>query len=72
MPDYKGKLDGSVEEQAKLREEGLAAIVNPGDGPDLTKVLDAEDTRFLKAIYANQTAIAKKLEELSRRIGGAR
>lgn len=51
VPDYKGKLDGSIEEQAKLREEGLAEIKKPGDGPDLTKVLDAEDTRFLTAIY---------------------
>lgn len=51
VPDYKGKLDGGIEEQAKLREQGLAAIVKPGDAANLDGVIDAEDTRFLKAIY---------------------
>ncbi len=50
VPDYKGKLDGGIEEQAKLREQGLATIVKPGDAAKLTGI-DAEDTRFLKAIY---------------------
>lgn len=51
VPDYKGKLDGSIEEQAKLREQGLAEIKKPGDPPSLVGVVDAEDARFLLGVY---------------------
>ncbi len=48
---YDGELDGSKEEQARLREQGLAAIKEPGDPPSLRGVLDEEDARFLAAVY---------------------
>ena len=51
VPDYKGPLDGGIEEQAKLREEGLAAINTPGDPANLGDAVTAEDIRFLTAIY---------------------
>ncbi|MBM4392756.1 MAG: sulfatase [Deltaproteobacteria bacterium] len=51
VPDYQGTLDGSIEEQARLRELGLAAIQKPGDDADLTGTLSAEDARFLLAVY---------------------
>jgi arylsulfatase A-like enzyme len=63
VPDYQGALDGTIEEQAKLREQGLSAIVNPGDAADLTKVLSAEDTRFLAAVYD------AKVKEADARVG---
>ena len=49
VPSYTGTLDGSIEEQAKLREAGLAAIVNPGDPPKGN--ISPEDTAFLLAVY---------------------
>lgn len=48
---YGGHLDGSKEEQARLREEGLTNIKNPGDAPDLTGKLDAADAKFLMDVY---------------------
>ncbi len=51
VPDYHGKLDGSIKEQATLREEGLAQIKKPGDPPSLVGVLDKEDARFLMEVY---------------------
>jgi arylsulfatase A-like enzyme len=63
MPAYKGSLNGSVEEQAKLREQGLAAIKNPGDPSSLIGVLTPEDTAFLTAIYD------KKIELADQRVG---
>lgn len=50
VPDYTGALDGGIEEQAKLREKGLAAIVKPGDPPHL-EGLSPEDVRFLTSVY---------------------
>ena len=41
MPDYKGTLDGGIEEQARLREEGFANVKTPGQPPNLT-------TEFIK------------------------
>ncbi len=61
--DYHGNLDGSVKEQARLRELGLKAIGNPGDSPDLTGVLDEEDTRFLREIYD------RKVRDADQRVG---
>lgn len=63
MPDYKGSLDGSIEEQAKLREQGLAAIKNPGDPSSLIGVLSKEDAAFLTAVYD------KKIELADQRVG---
>ncbi len=48
---YDGPLDGSVEEQARLREQGLETITEPGQSPDLTGVLSPEDAAYLKQIY---------------------
>ncbi|MDP6932821.1 MAG: sulfatase-like hydrolase/transferase, partial [Myxococcota bacterium] len=49
--EYGGALDGSKEEQAELRERGLAAIENPGDAPDLRDSLSEEDAAFLAQVY---------------------
>ncbi len=51
VPDYKGKLDGSIEEQARLREQGLAAIRKPGDPASLEGVLTPDDAKFLLSVY---------------------
>lgn len=61
VPDYKGTLDGSVEEQAKIREAGLATIVNPGDAPHAD--VSAEDAKFLLEIYQ------QKVREADARLG---
>ncbi len=60
-PDYKGTIDGSIEEQAKLREAGLAAIVNPGDPPH--GEVSAEDTAVLLKVYQ------EKVREADGRLG---
>ena len=62
VPDYQGSLDGGIEEQATLREKGLAAIVNPGD-PAHLEGLSPEDTRFLRAVYD------AKVKEADARVG---
>ena len=48
---YDGELDGSIEEQAKLREQGLAAIQQPGDDASLGDTLDDADAAFLEKVY---------------------
>lgn len=63
LPSYKGKLDGGIEEQARLREQGLSAIKNPGDMSSLAGVIDEEDNKFLTAIYD------KKIELADQRVG---
>jgi arylsulfatase A-like enzyme len=50
-PDYKGSLDGSIGEQAKLREEALSAIQKPGESADLKGKLSKEDWHFLMSVY---------------------
>lgn len=59
IADYKGTLDGGIEEQAKLREKGLAAIQKPGDPAHLDG-LTPEDIRFLTAIYDEKVKDADK------------
>jgi len=59
ISDYKGALDGGIEEQAKLREKGLAAIQKPGDPAHLDG-LSPEDIRFLTAIYDEKVKDADK------------
>lgn len=61
IPTYTGAMDGSIEEQAKLREAGLAAIVNPGDPPKGD--ISAEDTAFLLGVYD------AKVQEADARVG---
>jgi arylsulfatase A-like enzyme len=61
-PDYKGPLTGTIEEQAKLREQGLAAIKNPGD-PAHLEGLSPEDIKFLTEIYD------AKVKEADARLG---
>ena len=48
---YGGALNGSIEEQAELREKGLAAITEPGAPAHLKGVLDADDAAYLKRVY---------------------
>jgi len=69
--DYGGSLNGSIEEQAELREAGLEKIVNPGDDPDLSDRLDAADAQFLEDIYdlkvkAADERVGSFLRELER------
>ena len=56
VPTYAGSMDGSIEEQAKLREAGLASIVNPGDAAKGD--VSAEDAAFLMAVYDAKVAEA--------------
>ena len=55
---YDGALNGSIEEQAELREKGLANIENPGDRAHLQGTLDAADAGYLAAIYDRKVADA--------------
>ena len=48
---YTGALDGSIEEQAKLREKGLANITEPGAPAHLSGELNAVDAEYLKRVY---------------------
>jgi choline-sulfatase len=61
VPGYTGKLDGSIEEQARFRELGLAAIQKAGDPPQLD--MDPADLAFLKAVYG------AKIKEADARVG---
>ncbi len=56
--DYAGSLDGSVDENARLREQGLAAIDAPGEAADLTGVLGEDDARFLSDLYDKRVRAA--------------
>lgn len=49
--EYSGDLDGSIEENARLREAGLKAIEEPGDASDITEEVGAEDAAFLEELY---------------------
>ena len=60
---YEGELDGSIEEQAKLREQGLAAIEKPGDDASLRGTLDDADAAFLEAVYN------RKVRDADQRLG---
>jgi arylsulfatase A-like enzyme len=62
-PTYRGRLDGSIEENARLREGGLAVIRSPGDAASLAGVIDADDARFLRDVYD------RKVEQADRRLG---
>ena len=56
--DYAGSLDGSIEENARLRELGLSAIRTPGQAADLTGTLGEEDGRFLSDLYDRRVRAA--------------
>ncbi|MSQ00912.1 MAG: hypothetical protein EXR71_03340 [Myxococcales bacterium] len=60
-PTYAGAMDGSIEEQAKLREAGLASIVNPGDPPKGD--VSPDDAAFLLKVYQ------EKVREADARLG---
>lgn len=60
---YAGTLNGSIEEQAELREKGLQAIVKPGDDASLRGTLDGEDADFLEHIYD------RKVRDADQRLG---
>ncbi len=55
---YAGELDGSKDEQGRLREDGLARIVEPGDDASLAGVLDAADAAYLEAVYDRKVQAA--------------
>ena len=57
-PGYRGALDGSIEENARLRERGLSAIRTPGEAASLRGVIDADDGRFLRDVYDRKLALA--------------
>ncbi|MDG1481343.1 MAG: sulfatase [Myxococcota bacterium] len=61
--DYSGELDGGIEENARLREEALAAIEAPGDAPDLTEALADDDIDFIGQVYD------RKVRETDERLG---
>ena len=60
-PDYQGTIDGSIEQQAKLREAGLAAIVKPGD--PAKGDISPEDAAILLKVYQ------QKVREADERLG---
>ncbi len=55
---YSGALKGSIEEQGKLREAGLANITSPGAPAHLHGTLDSADAEYLAAIYDRKVADA--------------
>jgi len=57
-PTYQGALDGSIAENARLREQGLAAVRTPGEAASLRGVIDADDGRFLRDVYDRKLARA--------------
>lgn len=59
-PDYRGSLDGSIEENARLREGGLGKIVKSGDRASLEGVISREDGRFLRDVYDAKVAAADR------------
>ncbi len=61
--DYGGSLDGGIDEQAELREQGLASIENPGDRADLTAVVGEQDAAFLADVYD------QKVKDADERLG---
>jgi choline-sulfatase len=63
VPEYKGTMDGSIEEQAKIREEGLATITEAGKAPDLSATVSKEDVAFLVKLYD------KKVKQADERLG---
>lgn len=62
-PDYRGGLDGSIEEQARLREQGLVSTRVIGQPASLRGVIDERDGRFLRAVYD------RKVQAADRRLG---
>ena len=62
--DYEGNLDGSIEENARLREAALASIADPGDPPVLDDAeLGAADIDFITDVYA------RKVRDADQRVG---
>lgn len=60
---YAGTLDGTIEENAELREEALQAIDAPGDPPKLHDALSASDIGFLNDVYD------RKVRDADQRVG---
>lgn len=60
---YSGPLKGDIEEQAGLREKGLANIRAPGDDSSLQGAVGPEDAAFLAAIYD------RKVQQADERLG---
>ena len=55
---HKSKLEGNIEENAKLREQGLQKIQKPGDEADMSEHLSEEDALFLKDVYLGKVKAA--------------
>lgn len=62
-PWYRGRLDGSIDEQARLREKGLEATRIIGQPASLAGVIDRDDGRFLRDLYD------QKIEAADRHLG---
>ncbi|MFT4977867.1 MAG: arylsulfatase A-like enzyme [Myxococcota bacterium] len=60
---YDGTLDGSIEENARLREEALSSIDEPGDQPALGDVLSSADIAFVSDVYD------RKVRDADQRVG---
>jgi len=61
--EHGGDLDGSIEEQARLREQGLDAIQKPGDPASLSGTIGEQEGRFLAAVYD------QKVKDADERLG---
>lgn len=55
---HKSKLQGDIEENAELREQGLQKIQKPGDEADMSEHLSKEDADFLKEVYLGKVKAA--------------
>jgi arylsulfatase A-like enzyme len=60
---YEGSLNGSIEENARLREQGLSAIQAPGQDASLQGTLQPADAAFLLALYD------RKVQQADERLG---
>lgn len=58
-----GQLKGTIEENAELREAGLASIQQPGQAAELRDRLSAADSEFLRRVYA------RKVKDADQRLG---
>ena len=55
---HDSKLNGGIDENSTLREQGLDKIKKPGDEPDMSEHLSDSDAVFLKEIYLGKVRAA--------------
>lgn len=63
LSDYSGTLDGTIEENARLRESALEAIDEPGDAPHISEELSSNDIAFINDVYD------RKVRDADQRVG---